>query len=142
MTAQEKAEYIVKQMMLDNDAFSQWLGIQLIHIDKGSCHLKMPVKPDMLNGFKIAHGGLAYSLGDSAMAFAANAHGNHAVSIETSISHIKSVKNGDELHVIAREISRSTRFGIYEAIVTNQKQQKIAVMKGTLFIKETEWMMR
>ncbi len=139
MTAKKRAEYIVKKMMLDKDAFSQWLSIQVLHIDIGTCQLKMPIKTAMLNGFNIAHGGIAYSLGDSAMAFAANTYGYHAVSIETSISHVKAVKNGDELLVLAREISRTLKLGIYEAKITNQNQETVAVMKGTLFIKETEW---
>ena len=72
--------------MYSQDAFSQWLGIEIIEVSKGNCQLKMLVKKEMLNGFKICHGGIAYSLADSAFAFAANTHGNKSLSLETSIS--------------------------------------------------------
>ncbi len=139
MNTQEKAEYIVNQLMLGNDAFSQWMGIQVVKVQLGFCQLNMTVKSEMLNGFKIGHGGIAYALGDSALAFAANTYGMHALTVETAISHIRSVKIGDELTVIARELSRTSQFGIYEAVVTNQNQQTVAILKGTLFIKSTEW---
>ena len=80
--------------MYDQDAFSQWLGIEIIEVSEGNCQLKMTVKKEMLNGFKIAHGGIAYSLADSALAFAANTHGNKSLSLETSISHLEIVKKG------------------------------------------------
>ena len=61
--------------MYQNDAFSQWLGIEIIDVYEGFCQLKMTVRKEMLNGFQIAHGGIAYSLADSALAFASNSHG-------------------------------------------------------------------
>ena len=63
--------------MFDQDAFSQWLGIEIVDVSDGYCQLKMTVRNDMLNGFKIAHGGIAYSLADSALAFASNSNGKN-----------------------------------------------------------------
>jgi len=83
--------------MFDQDAFSQWLGIEIIDVSEGFCQLKMTVRKEMLNGFQIAHGGIAYSLADSALAFASNSHGRKSLSVETSISHTVSVKEGDVL---------------------------------------------
>ena len=75
----------VVDKMISGDAFSQWLGIEVLEITEGFCKLKMTVRDEMTNGFNIAHGGIAYSLADSCLAFAANADGIQAVSIETSI---------------------------------------------------------
>ena len=82
-----KAEDIIKNKMYANDEFSKWLGIEILKVGEGSCQLKMTVRAEMTNGFKIAHGGITYSLADSALAFASNSHGRQAVSVETSISH-------------------------------------------------------
>ena len=82
---------IVKQM-IENDAFSKWLGLEILELSKGFCKLKMVVRKEMTNGFSIAHGGISYSLADSALAFAANSEGTHSLSIETSISHKKKNK--------------------------------------------------
>ncbi|MFM2228717.1 MAG: hypothetical protein RL664_2060 [Bacteroidota bacterium] len=81
------AEKIV-DLMFTNDAFSQWLGIERLAIAPGICDLRMTVRGEMLNGFAIAHGGITYSLADTALAFASNAHGLKCYSVETSISHV------------------------------------------------------
>ena len=83
--------------MINNDAFSKWLGINIIQLEKGYCKLQMKILQDMTNGFDIAHGGICYSLADSALAFASNSHGKMALSIETSISHTKKVNINDTL---------------------------------------------
>ena len=67
--------------------FSQWMGIKIIEAGPGRCTLKVEIRNDMLNGFMICHGGITYSIADSALAFASNSHGFHAVSVETSIFH-------------------------------------------------------
>jgi acyl-CoA thioesterase len=76
--------------MFNNDLFSQWLGIERLQQGIGHCKLRMIIRKEMCNGFGIAHGGITYSLADSALAFASNSHGQEALSIETSISHINS----------------------------------------------------
>ena len=84
------AKKVVDKMM-SGDAFSQWLGIEILEIYEGFCKLRMTVRDEMTNGFNIAHGGIAYSLADSCLAFAANSDGVQSVSVETSISHTKKV---------------------------------------------------
>ncbi len=125
--------------MMHSDAFSQWLGIEIISIEKGACSLTSVVKPDMLNGFQIAHGGITYSLADSCLAFASNSHGQQCVSIETSISHIKKVLVGDKITAISREISRNKKTGIYEVSVVNEKKELVAIFKGTVYISNNLW---
>ncbi len=102
------AKKVVDKMM-GGDAFSQWLGIEVLEITEGFCKLKMTVRDKMTNGFNIAHGGIAYSLADSCLAFAANADGIQAVSIETSISHTKKVASGDVLTATSKEMNKSSK---------------------------------
>jgi len=132
------AKKVVDKMM-DGDAFSQWLGIEVLEITTGFCKLQMKVRDEMINGFDIAHGGIAYSLADSCLAFAANSHGVQALSIETSISHTQKVKSGDTLTATAREIQKSTKTGLYYITITNQNNIEIAHFKGTVYRTKKEW---
>ena len=125
--------------MYQNDAFSQWLGIEVVEIKDGYCKLNMTVRKEMLNGFQIAHGGIAYSLADSALAFASNSHGRKSLSVETSISHTVSVKEGDSLIAVSNEISLSPKIGIYLISIKNQNEQEVALFKGTVYRTSKEW---
>ena len=83
--------------MFDHDPFSQWMGMKLVSVGPGTCTLSMAVREEMLNGFGVAHGGITFSLADSAFAFACNSHGRHAVSIHCTIEHVAPVRAGDVL---------------------------------------------
>ena len=132
------AKKVVDEMM-NGDAFSQWLGIEILEITEGFCKLKMTVRDEMTNGFNIAHGGIAYSLADSCLAFAANADGIQAVSIETSISHTKKVASGDILIATSKEMNKSSKTTLYYITITNQDNLEVAHFKGTVFRTEKEW---
>lgn len=129
----------IVDLMMRADSFSRWLGIEIISIDKGLCSLSCDVNSEMLNGFHIAHGGITYSLADSCLAFASNSYGLKCVSIETSISHIKKVLINDKLTATSREISRNKKTGIYEVSIYNQKNELVAIFKGTVYISENLW---
>lgn len=129
----------VVDTMFNGDAFSQWLGIERLEERPGHCRLKMTVRPEMTNGFKIAHGGISYSLADSALAFASNGHGTQAVSLETSISHTKPVNTGDTLWAVAEEKNLSRKTGLYEVRITNQNNELVALFKGTVYRTGKEW---
>lgn len=131
-------EEIVDKMM-EGDAFSHWLGINVLEIKKGYSKLKMTVKESMVNGFTIAHGGISYSLSDSALAFAANSYGMQCVSIETSISHTRPAKIGDVLIAECVELNRGRTVGIYQVIITNQENKKVSIFKGTVHISKKMW---
>ena len=135
---QTLAERIV-DTMYSQDWFSQWLGIERMVVEPGRCVLKMTVRKEMLNGFAIAHGGICYSLADSALAFASNSHGRKAVSVETSISHIVSCKEGDIITAVANEVTLSNKIGIYNVEIINQENQKVALFKGTVYRTSKEW---
>lgn len=125
--------------MYNSDWFSQWLGIERVEIKPGRCVLKMKIRKEMLNGFAIAHGGITYSLADSALAFASNSHGRMSVSIETSISHVLSLKDGDVITAVAEEKSVTNKIGIYEVAVTNQDNKVVALFKGTVYRTSKDW---
>ena len=129
----------VVNKMITGDAFSQWLGIKIIKINEGKCTLEMTVRDEMTNGFHIAHGGIAYSLADSALAFAANSYGIQSMSIETSISHTKKVKSGDVLKATTKEINKSNKTAIYYITITNQNDIEVAHFKGTVYRTDRKW---
>jgi len=129
---------IVKQM-LEKDAFSQWLGIEVLKAEKGSCKLKMLVRDEMCNGFGIIHGGITFSFADSALAFASNAHGRLSVALECSMAYPKAVKVGDVLIAEATEVSLTNKIGIYNISVTNQNNQIVGVFKGMVYRTAKEW---
>lgn len=133
----QNPENIVNTMMA-KDYFSQWLGIEILSVGQGTCKLKMTVRKEMLNGFGIAHGGITYSFADSALAFASNSHGQKAVSVETSISHTQSLKEGDVLFAEAKEEHRSNKIAVYTINVLKDASV-VALFKGTVYITSQNW---
>ena len=127
------------ERMMEEDAYSRWLGVELISISEGQCSLKVTVHSEMLNGFKNAHGGITYALSDSALAFASNSYGIHCVSIETKISHIRPVFEGDELLVKCEEISRTKSLGHYDVKILNQKEKIVSHFTGCVKILDNLW---
>ena len=125
--------------MISGDAFSQWLGIEVLEVAEGFCKLKMTVRDEMTNGFNIAHGGIAYSLADSALAFAANSDGIQSLSVETSISHTKKIMSGDSLIAATQEISKNDKNAVYNINITNQDNIEIAHFQGKVYRTEREW---
>jgi acyl-CoA thioesterase len=129
---------IVDKMMAD-DQMSQWLGISILDYSVGNVVCEMTVRKEMVNGFHIAHGGITYSLADSALAFSVNAHGIQSVSVETSISHLKPVKVGDVLKTATKEISVTSKIGVLMTEVYNQDKVLVAAFKGTVYRTGKEW---
>lgn len=126
------AQKVVAHMM-EHDQFSQWLGITLLDIQEGYSKIQMTVREEMLNGFGIVHGGIAFSLADSAFAFACNNRNNLSVALDTAINFTKAVQVGDSLTAEAKEIHNGKSTGLYHITITNQQQQVVAVFKGTCF---------
>ncbi|MFN3918586.1 MAG: hotdog fold thioesterase [Flavobacteriales bacterium] len=134
----ELAKKVVDRMY-NNDPFSQWLGVERIEDGAGKSVLRMTIRKEMLNGFAIAHGGITYSLADSALAFAANSHGRMAVSVETSISHTEPLKEGDIITATTEEIDLRNKIGIYHITVKNQHNKIVALFKGTVYRTSKIW---
>ncbi|MDQ3047241.1 MAG: hotdog fold thioesterase [Bacteroidota bacterium] len=129
----------VLEKMFHNDWFSQWLRIERVEVRTGYCKLRLTIRKEMLNGFGIAHGGITYSLADSALAFASNSHGRMSVSVETSISHTESLKQDDVITAVAEEMSLSNKIGVYHVTVKNQNDKVVALFKGTVYRMEKNW---
>ena len=129
----------VVDKMINGDDFSNWLGIEILEINEGFCKLKMLVRKEMTNGFDIAHGGISYSLADSALAFAANSYGIQSLSIETSILHTKKVMSGDTLTAETEELSKNDKSAVYRINIINQDNIEIAHFKGKVHRTKREW---
>lgn len=126
--------------MMAKDYFSQWLGIEVLEVGQGTCKLQMTLRKEMLNGFGIAHGGITYSLADSALAFASNSHGQKAVSVETSISHTKSLMENDVLIAEAIEEHCSNKIAVYTIKVFKKEDNSVvALFKGTVYRTSKVW---
>src|SRR6187551_2601329 len=126
------AESVVSHMM-ENDFFSQWMGVQVLEVREGYSRIKMSIRKEMVNGFGIVHGGIPFSLGDSAFAFACNNRNNLSVALDTSINFIKPVHIGDELTAEAIEIHNGRSTGLYHITIRNQNDQEVALFKGLCF---------
>jgi acyl-CoA thioesterase len=135
---QDSAAKIVSKMF-DSDWFSQWLGIERVKIAKGTAVLRMKIRKEMLNGFGIAHGGISYSLADSALAFASNSHGRMSVSVETSISHTEQIRENDIITATAEELSLSNKIAVYHITIRNQEEKIVALFKGTVYRTSKNW---
>lgn len=130
--AQKRAEQVVDGM-LAKDEFSRWLGVDVLQVTPAYCICRMLVRKEMMNGFGVAHGGIAFSLADSAFAFACNTQGRIAMSIENSITYPASVHPGDILTAVAEEESATNRLGFYRVQVTNQQEEIVALFRGTVY---------
>ena len=119
--------------MLEHDLFSQWLGIEVIDVAEGYSKIKMTVRKEMVNGFGIAHGGIAFSLADSAFAFACNSDGKVTVALDTNMSFPKVVKVGDVLIAEGKRLNQTRSTGLYFIEIKNQNDELVGVFKGTCF---------
>ena len=129
---QALAERVVADMMA-KDAFSQWLGIDVVDIRPNGATVRMTVRDEMVNGFGVCHGGIAFSLADSALAFASNTHGRLTVSIENSITYPKAISPGDVLIASAMQESATNRLGFFRVTVRRADEEIVALFRGTVY---------
>ena len=119
--------------MMDHDAFSQWLGIEVLEITEGYSRIRMTIRKEMVNGFGIVHGGVPFAFADSAFAFACNNRNNLSVALDVTISFMKAMHIGDVLTAEAKEIHNGRSTGVYMITLHNQKNEQVALFKGTCF---------
>lgn len=132
----EEKDILAKKVvahMMEHDLFSQWLGIEVLEVREGYSKIKMTVRKEMINGFGIVHGGIAFSLSDSAFAFACNNRNNLSVALDTSINFTKPIQVGDVLTAEAKELHNGRSTGLYHITITNQRNHTVALFKGTCF---------
>ena len=128
----ELARSVVNHMM-ENDFFSQWMGVEVLEVKEGYSRIRMSIRKEMVNGFGIIHGGLPFSLADSAFAFACNNRNNLSVALDVTITFTKAVNVGDVLTAEAKEVHNGRSTGVYLITVTNQTGEQVALFKGTCF---------
>lgn len=128
----------IPHKMLSLDPFSTWLGIEILECEIGRCKVGLTVKKEMLNSMGKAHGGISYSLADTAFGFAANTHGKYAVSIETSINHIEALEEGDYIYAesVIEKVKNKLGFNIIEV---KRGDELIALFKGVVYRTQKDW---
>jgi acyl-CoA thioesterase len=119
--------------LMTQDSFSQWLGLQIDATGPGYCKLHFVVNDQHLNGFQVVHGGILFSVADSAFAFACNSHGILTLALDANISFTRPAHSGDILTVEAKEIHQDGRTGVYEVRIINTAAELIALFKGTAY---------
>ena len=119
--------------MVENDEFSRWLGLEVTHVAPNEATVRMTVRPEMVNGFGVCHGGIAFSLADSALAFASNTHGRVTMSIENSIRYPASIVPGNVLTARAVEESSTRRLAFFNATVTKENGDVVGLFRGTVY---------
>jgi acyl-CoA thioesterase len=129
---QQLAERIVARMM-ERDEFSRWLGIDVTRIAPNTATVRMTVRREMVNGFGVCHGGIAFSLADSALAFASNTHGRVTVSIENSIRYPATISPGDVLTATAVQETAGRRVAFFNVTVTKQGGDIVGLFRGTVY---------
>jgi acyl-CoA thioesterase len=129
---QTLAERVVADLMA-KDAFSRWLGIDVVDVRPNGATVRMTVREEMVNGFGVCHGGIAFSLADSALAFASNMYGWLTVSIENSITYPRSIAPGDVLTAFAEEESATNRLGFFRVTVRRGDDDVVALFRGTVY---------
>jgi acyl-CoA thioesterase len=132
MNIDSLANTVVDHMM-ENDFFSQWMSVEVLEVKEGYSRIRMTIRKEMVNGFGIVHGGLPFSLADSAFAFACNNRNNLSVALDVTITFTKAVNVGDVLTAEAKEIHNGRSTGVYLVSIMNQKNEQVALFKGTCF---------
>ena len=123
---------IISKMMKE-DKFSQWMGIDILESEPGYVKLSMTIRDEMVNGFGICHGGITFSLADSALAFASNSRGSVSVALENNINYTKKINVGDTLTAKTEEIQNGRTIGVYKIRITNQNDDLVADFRGTVY---------
>ena len=117
--------------LMRRDAFSRWLGVEVVEADVGRSVLRMTVRDEMVNGFGTSHGGIVFSLADSAFAFCINSGGVLSVAIDCFVSFPVAVRPGDVLTAIGIEDSSSNRLAFCTVTVRNQHDAIVGHFRGT-----------
>jgi acyl-CoA thioesterase len=138
MTSLEQAKKNVRSMM-EQDSFSQWMGLEVTVHEPGKVSARMKVRKEMLNGFNVCHGGITFSLADSVLAFASNTHGKISVSIEASIAYPNPVYEHDILIATSTEVSRTEKIGIYQVSMTKEDGTPVGDFRGVVYRTRKEF---
>lgn len=130
--AGEAARAVIDRMMA-GDAFSKWLGVSVVSLEEGRATIQMTVRPEMVNGFGTAHGGIVFAFADSALAFCTNANGEISVALDCTISYPAAVRPGDVLTAVGVQESTTRKVGFASVTVKNQDDVVVGHFRGTVY---------
>lgn len=116
--------------MYDGDAASRALGMEIVEVGYGRAVVTMTVRDDMVNGLDICHGGLIFTLADSAMAFATNSYNHYAVATTAEIDWLRPGRRGAVLTATAEEQHKRGRGAVTDVVVTDDSGEIIALFRG------------
>jgi len=136
--ADHQPHHAVQNWLTTRDPFSAWLGVIVEEVRPGYCRLRLPVRPEMLNGFGMLHGGVTFAAADTAFSIACNTHGRQSVGLTVTIDYLEAGRPGDTITVEATEASLKHRVGVYEVGIRNQDGLRLALFKGTAYRTSTE----
>jgi acyl-CoA thioesterase len=129
----DQPHHAVQAWLDKRDPFSAWLGVIIEEIRPGYCRLRLPVRPEMLNGFGMLHGGVTFAAADTAFSIACNTHGRQSVGLSVTIDYLEAGQPGDVITVEATEESLKHRVGVYRVGIHNQNGLRLAIFKGTAY---------
>ena len=127
---QQRVAEAVREGMYARDRAAQALGITVDEVGPGYARTRMIVRPDMINGHDICHGGMIFTLADTAFAYACNSHNRIAVAQHCAITFLTPAKSGDALIATARELTKVGRNGVYDVIVAREDGEMVATFRG------------
>ena len=119
--------------MVETDAFSRWLGLEVVRVAPHASTVRMTVRPEMLNGFGVCHGGVTFALADSALAFASNTDGRVTLSVENAIAYHQPVHAGDVLTAEAEAEGGGRRLRFFRVVVRRHDGATVAIFRGTVY---------
>ncbi len=128
----ENSEELAK-FLLQNDHFSQWLGIEIIEVKEKYCLLKMPIRKEMINSLKTVHGGVTFAFADSALGFSSNNTNDASVALNCVISFTKAVRENDVLFAESILFSDTNKTAVYDITIKNQRSENVAAFRGTVY---------
>ena len=138
MSQQDELAQAVYEKMMETDYCTQWMQAQPVFIKEGHCKLKMIVRKEMLNGYGILHGGIAFAFADSAFAFASNSYGRFAVSINGNMTYAKSAKEGEVLYAEAKPLNVGYKTADFDVNVMNESGEIYYFFRGTVYRSSKE----
>jgi len=130
--ADARARETVERMLV-TDAFSRWLGVEVLEVAVGRAVLRMTVRPEMVNGFGTGHGGIVFAFADSALAFCTNSDGTISVALDCTISYPAAVRPGDVLTATGVRETTTNKIGFASVTVRNQDDVVVGHFRGTVY---------
>lgn len=131
--------YRIVMKMMEKDAFSRWMGVEVDDVREGYCKISCRISDEMVNGYEVTHGGILFSLADSALAFSAASYGRVSLAVDNSISFTRKSVSGEKISAISECASLSHKTGTFQVKVVNESDELLALMKATVYRTSEEF---